>query len=76
MYKIHISTIMHPLNNFPKQVTDRLAMFIRNMSDLENNVVAVERIQEYSQVEQEVGIFSVFPKTKVNLGKCLQANVL
>lgn len=41
-------------------MTDKLAMFVRNTSDLENNVVAVERIQEYSEVEQEVSNYSIY----------------
>ena len=41
---------------FYVQVTDRLAFFLRNVSDLENNVVSLERIKEYSNVEQEVRI--------------------
>ena len=36
-------------------MTDRLAMFLQNTSDLENNIVSVERIQEYSNIDQEVG---------------------
>ena len=40
--------------NVVLQVTDRLAFLLRNMSDLENNVVSLERIKEYSNVEQEV----------------------
>ncbi len=34
-------------------MTDRLAMFVRNVSDLETNIVAVERIDEYSNTQSE-----------------------
>ena len=36
------------------QVTNRLAMFVRNTADLETNYVSVERIHEYSQTKSEV----------------------
>ena len=35
-------------------------MFVRNAADLENNVVAVERIHEYSEVDQEVNISCLY----------------
>ena len=36
------------------KVTDRLAMFVRNTSDFESNIVAVERIGEYTELPPEV----------------------
>jgi ATP-binding cassette subfamily C (CFTR/MRP) protein 1 len=48
--------------SYALQVTDKLAFFVTNTADLENNVVSVERIKEYSEVEQEAP-WSVEPKS-------------
>ena len=37
------------------QITDKLSLLVQNFSDLETNIVAVERIEEYSNVALEVG---------------------
>ena len=37
-------------------VTDKLAFFVRNISDLENNTVSVERILEYTETPSEVSL--------------------
>ena len=36
------------------QVTQTLNWMVRQTSELETNIVAVERVQEYTQVDQEV----------------------
>lgn len=35
-------------------MTDRMAFLVQNLSDLETNIVSVERINEYSKVNSEV----------------------
>ena len=35
------------------QLTDKMAFFVRNLSDLENNTIAVERIKEYTSTPSE-----------------------
>lgn len=35
-------------------MTDALNMAVRQMSELETNIVSVERLKEYREVEQEV----------------------
>ncbi len=42
------------------QVTDKLSFLVTNTADLQNNVIAVERIKEYSEVEQEVSRMNVY----------------
>lgn len=41
--------------SYSLQVTFALNWMIRMMSDLESNIVAVERVKEYSKTETEVG---------------------
>ena len=40
--------------SYALQITDKMAFFVRNLSDLENNTIAVERITEYSNTTSEV----------------------
>ncbi|CAC5389793.1 ABCC1 [Mytilus coruscus] len=39
--------------SYALQITGALNMFVRTSSDLESNVVSVERVKEYAEVEQE-----------------------
>lgn len=36
------------------QISDSLTWMVRQMSELETNIVSVERVKEYSELESEV----------------------
>ena len=42
--------------SYALQVTSALNMMVRMTSDLETNIVAVERVKEYAETENEVGL--------------------
>ncbi|VEL27729.1 unnamed protein product [Protopolystoma xenopodis] len=46
-------------------LTQSMGHLIRSLADLENNIVSVERIKEYSEVVQEVNL-SVFFQSFIN----------
>ena len=47
------------------QMTGSLGMMVRMMSDMETHIVAVERINEYTEVQEEVRpwLFIIFMST-------------
>ena len=46
-----------------------LAIMVRTMTELENNVVAAERVQEYVDVESEVSVMCWWQsKYRINVG--------
>uniref|UniRef100_A0A2C9KCN4 ABC transporter domain-containing protein n=1 Tax=Biomphalaria glabrata TaxID=6526 RepID=A0A2C9KCN4_BIOGL len=51
------------------QITQALKWLVRSMSDLETNVVSVERVKEYSHVVQEVG-----PLVYIFIARCSNRN--
>ena len=51
---IKILTSSHYCHSLTMQVTQALNWMVRMTSDLESNIVAVERTKEYSEVESEV----------------------
>lgn len=53
------------------QVTQTLNWLVRMTSELETNIVAVERVIEYSKIENEVcGIESCSLHSQISLGTC------
>lgn len=55
------------------QVTQTLNWLVRMTSELETNIVAVERVSEYSELENEVcNTKSLYPVKCELLQRCLQ----
>ena len=48
---------------------------VRQMSDLETNIVSVERVKEYSELEPEVGLFLCFLFIYLELFRCWDAEL-
>jgi ABC-type multidrug transport system fused ATPase/permease subunit len=56
--------LFHIRSLSPWQITENLNWFVRMVSELETNVVAVERVDEYTKVPTEVGVLHYTRKLK------------
>lgn len=54
------------------QVTQTLNWLVRMNSELETNIVAVERVSEYCEIENEVSLMRIFFNFKFFLVKIFQ----
>lgn len=54
--------VLHPLSSWCLQLTDLMNFSVRMMALSEANIVAVERIKEYHDIESEVRLLRAFPR--------------
>ncbi|XP_075676248.1 multidrug resistance-associated protein 1-like isoform X2 [Dermatophagoides pteronyssinus] len=51
--------------SYSLNITQVIGMFVRTLTDVETNIISVERILEYSEIEQEKNYQQKFPKPNI-----------